>query len=102
MQFYSRVNIGTSTAGFASRNIKKGEEITDCYSWAYDITKFEDRLVLQTDFLKLHLNHLVFKYLCLRNPDLLKKYKFQCICVACKEEWLTFHDLPRLQLFSLS
>ena len=46
MQLHYRVNIGTSTAGFASRNIKKGEEITDCYSWAYDITKFEDRSVV--------------------------------------------------------
>ena len=50
IQLYYRVNIGTSTAGFASRNIKKGEEITDCFSWAYDITKFEDRSVLSKEF----------------------------------------------------
>merc|ERR1719477_212825 len=67
-----RVNIGTSTAGFASRDIRAGEEITDCYSWAFDLTQFEDR-----------------------NKDLLRKYKFKCGCIACKEEWLTFHDLPR-------
>ena len=45
MTVYCRVNIGTSTAGFASRNIRKGEEITDCYSYPFDITKLEDRLV---------------------------------------------------------
>eukprot|EP00092_Neocalanus_flemingeri_P100883 GFUD01128895.1.p1 GENE.GFUD01128895.1~~GFUD01128895.1.p1 ORF type:complete len:670 (+),score=162.71 GFUD01128895.1:141-2150(+) len=67
-----RVNIGTSTACFASRDVKKGEEITDCYSYPFDVTKHNER-----------------------NPDLLKKYKFQCACLPCKEKWLTFHDLPR-------
>jgi len=68
----TRVNIGTSTACFASRDVKRGEEITDCYSFPYDVTNYLDR-----------------------NPDLMKKYKFQCVCLPCKDKWSTFHDLPR-------
>jgi len=25
----------------------------------------------------------------------MKKYKFQCVCLPCKDKWSTFHDLPR-------
>lgn len=67
-----RVNLGTSTACYASRDLNKGEEITDSYSHAYDVTNYK-----------------------LRNPDLLNKYKFHCSCEACEDEWPTFHELPR-------
>ena len=87
--------------GFASRNIRKGEEITDCYSYPFDITKLVDRLV-QSGFIIQNIGsfHLKIKLTTQpiiflpRSPDLLKKYKFQCGCIACKEKWLTFHDLP--------
>jgi len=67
-----RVNIGTATLCFASRDLAAGEEVTDCYSQAYDSIPFVER-----------------------HPDLLSKYKFDCRCRACKDQWETFHQLPR-------
>lgn len=67
-----RVNRGTATLCFASRDIAEGEEVTDCYSQAFDSTPLAER-----------------------QPELLTKYKFGCGCEACAEQWPTFHQLPR-------
>ena len=67
-----RVNLGTSTIAFASRNIAKGEEITDCYTYPFDITPGQER--------RLYLK---------------EKYKFLCQCQACKENWPTAARLPK-------
>ena len=67
-----RVNSGHSTIAFASRNIKKGEEITDSYSYPYDVTPKDERLTY-----------------------LENKYKFACKCKACNENWKTANELPR-------
>lgn len=67
-----RVNCGTATLCFASRDLVRGEEVTDCYSHAFDVTPCQER-----------------------RPDLLRKYKFSCCCTACSEQWPTFHHLPR-------
>jgi len=67
-----RVNVGTSTLCFASRDLVKGEEVTDCYSFPFDVAPFEER-----------------------NQDLSRKYKFSCTCPACSEKWGTFHQLPK-------
>ncbi|XP_023339607.1 SET and MYND domain-containing protein DDB_G0284059 [Eurytemora carolleeae] len=67
-----RLNFGTSTFCFASRFIKKGEEITDSYTLTYDVTPKLERL-----------------------STLSKKYKFECNCLACKEEWNTYQLLPK-------
>ena len=67
-----RVNIGHNTVAFAARNIKKGEEITDCYSYPYDVTAKEERRQYLED-----------------------KYKFSCSCVACNENWSTASHLSR-------
>lgn len=67
-----RVNCGTSTLCFASRDLAAGDEVTDCYSYCYDITPCEER-----------------------RGDLERKYKFSCCCRACAEKWQTFHHLPR-------
>ena len=40
-----RVNVGTATVAFASRNIVLGEEITDCYSHPFDVTPMSERCV---------------------------------------------------------
>ena len=67
-----RVNTGSSTLCFASRDIKAGEEITDGYSFSYDITAGEERR----------------KYLA-------DKYQFTCSCVACEQDWPTYQHLPK-------
>ena len=67
-----RVNCGHSTIAFASRNIAKGEEITDCYSYPYDITPVQER-----------------------RPYLQEKYKFLCQCEACRDNWPTAAQLPK-------
>lgn len=67
-----RVNSGTATLCYAARDIAAGEEVTDCYSQAYDVTPCPER-----------------------GPYLLSKYKFSCECSACSEQWPTFHQLPR-------
>ena len=38
-----RVNRGAATIAFAARNIARGEEITDCYSFPYDVTPRQER-----------------------------------------------------------
>ena len=38
-----RVNRGAATIAFAARNIGRGEEITDCYSFPYDVTPRQER-----------------------------------------------------------
>ena len=67
-----RVNTGSSTLGYASRDIKVGEEITDCYCFTYDITPEEER-----------------------RPQLDRKYKFSCQCRACSQHWDTYQLLPK-------
>ena len=67
-----RVNVGTTTLAFASRNIKKGEEITDCYSHPFDVTPLEAR-----------------------GPYLEDKYKFKCCCNPCQHKWKTATLLPK-------
>ena len=67
-----RVNRGSSTLCFASRDIKAGEEITDGYSFSYDITGGEERRKYLTD-----------------------KYKFSCSCPACEQDWPTYQHLPK-------
>lgn len=67
-----RVNVGTSTLCFASKDLVKGEEITDCYSHPFDVTPFHER-----------------------SEEVRKKYKFSCMCPACSEGWGTFHQLPK-------
>jgi len=67
-----RLNIGTSTYCFACRPLSAGDEVTNCYTYSYDVTpKIE------------------------RAPPLLTKYKFQCMCVACKENWPVSSFLPK-------
>ena len=67
-----RVNSGHTTVAFASRNIKKGEEITDCYSHPFDVTPLEER-----------------------GPYLEDKYKFKCSCEPCLNNWKTATLLPK-------
>jgi len=69
---FSRVNQGTSTYCFATKFIKKGEEITDSYSLTFDLLSKSQR-----------------------QPDLERKYKFSCRCVCCEFDWKTFHELPK-------
>ena len=67
-----RVNTGSSTLCFASRDIKAGEEITDGYSFSYDITGGEERRRYLAD-----------------------KYQFSCSCPACEQAWPTYQHLPK-------
>jgi len=67
-----RVNIGTSTVCYANRDLKAGAEVTNCYSLPFCTT---EKII--------------------RQPDLLKKYKFCCSCAPCLEGWPTFHQLSR-------
>ena len=77
-----RVNLGSSTICFASRDIRAGEEITDCYCFTFDTSPEEER-----------------------RGQLEEKYKFCCRCRACTEHWpvhqhlaKSFNDLPPHQL----
>merc|ERR1719215_2290612 len=68
----ARINNGTESYCFASRHIKKGEEITDSYTYAYDVTPKITR-----------------------SPVFENKYKFTCNCPACQENWEVFQNLPK-------
>lgn len=74
---YRRVSVGRYTLGFATKNIPKGDEITDTYCPTFAAATKEQR----------HAG--------------LAKYNFTCNCTACRQGWPTldklerkFHNLP--------
>merc|ERR1711915_218733 len=71
---FMRCNYGKKIVNITNRNIKKGQEISECYGQMYYNTAFEQR---QRN-LKLH-------------------YKFDCKCLPCVENWPTIKDLRYAQ-----
>jgi len=68
---YGRVGRGRQVTAFATRKIKKGEEILDVYSGTYLTSDIECRGEVHT------------------------RYNFACQCRACQDNWPTEQLLPR-------
>ena len=68
-----RINCGRKTIIIATRNIKKGEEVTDIYSMHYSEVPKETR-----------------------QDWLLKNFFFNCNCQACSNDWPIYDHLPTL------
>ena len=67
---FMRCNFGKGMVSVANRNIKAGEEISECYGQMY-YTKNKEQ----------------------RRAELERHYKFECCCLACLEDWPTIREL---------
>ena len=66
-----RINQGPRVIFVAKRNIRSGEEVTDCYGIHHLSLGLEER-----------------------RTSLLQGYRFDCACVACKKDLPSMRDLP--------
>ena len=68
---YARVEKGKNVLAFATRLIRKGEEILDVYSGTFVTSEQEDR------------------------AEVHQRYNFECRCQACSLNWSTGNLLPK-------
>ena len=67
---FMRCNFGKGMVSVANRQIRAGEEISECYGQMYYGKSRDDR-----------------------RQELERHYKFECCCLACLEDWPTIKDL---------
>lgn len=67
---FMRCNFGRGMVSVANRQIKAGDEISECYGQMYYGKSRDDR-----------------------RQELERHYKFECCCLACLEDWPTIKDL---------
>ena len=67
---FMRCNFGRGMVSVANRQIRAGDEISECYGQMYYGKSRDDR-----------------------RQELERHYKFECCCLACLEDWPTIKDL---------